>query len=198
MSSGCSSCSPSAFGSPAFGYQATQVGAIRARSSTNDRISAAPLHPRTILLGKSLSVLVYGAASLGTVIVITSLLFGADWGNPLGAAAIGLTMVVAVVALTALVISIARTERQAEGLASIVVFGLALLGGNFVTISAAPPLMRRLALFTPNGWALRGFVDLSTGARGAKVVIQPVIGMLVFSACVAVVALFASRRTATR
>ena len=39
VSSGCSSCSPSAFGRPAFGWHATHVGAIAARSSTKGRIS---------------------------------------------------------------------------------------------------------------------------------------------------------------
>ena len=101
-------------------------------------------------------------------------------------------------ALTAFVIAVSRTDRQAEGLSAIIVFALALLGGNFVSISSAPPLMRRLALFTPNGWALRGFVDLTTGARGAGVVVQPVLAMLAFSAVVGGVAVALARRVAIR
>ncbi len=42
MSSGCSSCSPNSFGSPAFGWQETYVGATRASCSRNGRISVAP------------------------------------------------------------------------------------------------------------------------------------------------------------
>jgi ABC-2 type transport system permease protein len=163
-----------------------------------DRIAAAPVRASSLLFGKALSVLAYGIASLATVLVVTSVFFGAEWGNPVSVAALSLAMVIAVVALTALVIALARTDRQAEGLSSIVVFGLALLGGNFVSISAAPPLMRRLALFTPNGWALRGFVDLTTGARGAGVVVQPVVAMLTFATVVGVGATLLSRRLIVR
>ena len=152
----------------------------------------------SLLLGKVLSVFVYGVVSLGTVLIVTSVFFGAYWGNPLAAISICVAMVVAVVALTALVIVFARTERQAEGLASVVVFGLALLGGNFVSISAAPPVLRRLALLTPNGWALRGFVDLTTGATGARVVVQPVVAILGFTAAVAVICATQARRWAAR
>lgn len=163
-----------------------------------DRIAAAPVRSTSLLFGKALSVFAYGVASLTTVLVFTSVFFGADWGNPLSVAALALAMVVAVVALTALVIALARTDRQAEGLSSVIIFGLALLGGNFVSISAAPPLMRRLALFTPNGWAMRGFVDLTTGARGAGVVVQPVLGMLAFSVIVGAGAVLLSRRLVIR
>ena len=163
-----------------------------------DRIAAAPVRPSALLFGKALSVFAYGVASLATVFLFTSLFFGANWGNPISVSFLSLGMIVSVVALTAFVIAVARTDRQAEGLSAIVVFTLALLGGNFVSISAAPPLMRRLALFTPNGWALRGFVDLTTGARGAGVVIQPVLAMLAFSVVVGGVALALARRVAIR
>ena len=166
------------------------------RDGMFDRIAAAPVRAGSLLLGKVLSVFVYGVVSLGTVLIVTSVFFGAYWGNPLAAAAICVTMVIAVVALTAMVVVLARTERQAEGYAAVVVFGLALLGGNFVSISAAPPLLRRLALLTPNGWALRGFVDLTTGATGAGVVIRPVVAILVFSAVVGGFAATRARRWA--
>ena len=45
-----------------------------------------------------------------------------------------------------------------------ITFILAILGGNFVSPGDLPDTLRRLALLTPNGWALRSFTDLSTGA----------------------------------
>ncbi len=44
--------------------------------------------------------------------------------------------------------------------------------------------MRRLALLTPNGWALRAFTDLGTGGGGFGTVLVPVAAMLAFSAVV--------------
>jgi ABC-2 type transport system permease protein len=165
---------------------------VEQRSGTLERITAAA-RPGQVLVGKALSVFVYGTASLATMALVTSLAFGADWGGPLLASALGLSMVSAVVALTALVIVVSRTERQAEGIASIVVFGLALLGGNFVFVSAAPALLRRLALFTPNGWALRGFVDLATGPHRWSAVALPVASIWAFTAVVATTTMVLAR-----
>lgn len=153
-----------------------------------ERMRAAPVRPVEILAGKALSVFVYGLVSLATIALVTSLAFGADWGSPAAAAALCVALSICVVALTALVIGLARTQRQAEAIASIVVFGLALLGGNFVFIGAAPPLMRTLALGTPNGWALRAFTDLSTSGGGLGAVALPLAAILGFSAVVGVVA----------
>jgi ABC-2 type transport system permease protein len=159
-----------------------------------ERIRAAPVRPLEILAGKAMSVLVYGVASLGTVAVITSAAFGANWGAPAAAALLGLAMVVAVVCVTALVMCIARTQRQAEGISSIAVFGLALLGGNFIFLSSSPPVMRTVALFTPNGWAMRGFTDLSRIGGGLGTVAEPVLAILSFSVVAGSAAALLARR----
>ncbi|MDI2129514.1 ABC transporter permease [Yinghuangia seranimata] len=159
------------------------------QQGTLDRISAAPIGSGTVLLGKSLSTFVYSLVSLGTVTTVSWLVFGARWADPFGVAVLCAAMAVAVVCLTTLVTVLARTERQAEGIASIIVFALALLGGNFVYASASPPALRRLALFTPNGWALRGFTDLGTGIGGWSAVAAPLAGIAVFSAATAVLTL---------
>jgi ABC-2 type transport system permease protein len=164
------------------------------REGTLDRMTVAPISPAAILAGKALSVFVYGTLSLATMAIVTSALFGASWGPTPAAALLCVVMALSVVALTALVITLARTERQAEGFASIIVFGLALLGGNFVLVSSAPPIMRKLALFTPNGWALRGFTDLATNA-GPGAVVKPVLAILAITAVVGSVAASLARRT---
>jgi ABC-2 type transport system permease protein len=112
-------------------------------------------------------------------------------------AAVILAMVVAIVALTALVIAATRTEQQAEGLASILTFTLALLGGNFIFVATAPEAMRRAALLTPNGWAMRGITDLSTGAAATSVLV-PIAAILGFAAVTATGAAIASRRSPAR
>ncbi|MFJ9007810.1 ABC transporter permease [Streptomyces canus] len=154
---------------------------------TLDRIAAAPVGRGALPLGKSLSTFVYSLAGLASVTLVSWLAFGARWADPVGVAALSVAMAVCVVCLTALVIALVRTEQQAQGLASILVFALVLLGGNFVFASGTTPTIRRLALFTPNGWALHGFTDLGTGMRGWDAVGAPLLGIAAFSAVVAVV-----------
>ena len=162
-----------------------------------ERIRAAPVRPVEILAGKALSVLVYGGLSLLVVGVVTSAAFGADWGPVLPAMVLGAVVVLAVVCLTAFVIGVSCTQRLAEGISSIIVFGLSLLGGNFFFLSQAPSAMKRLALLTPNGWALRGFTDLATIGGGFGTIAEPVLGILAFSAVVAAVAVILAPRAVT-
>jgi ABC-2 type transport system permease protein len=158
-----------------------------------ERMRAAPVRPLEILLGKALSVFVFGTVSLLTVAAITSAGFGADWGGAAGMV-VCLAVVATVVCLTALVIGVARTQRQAEGMSSAIVFGLAILGGNFVFLSTAPSVMRRLALVTPNGWAMRAFTDLSTVGGGFRTAATPVLAILGWAVAVGAVAAVVGRR----
>lgn len=159
-----------------------------------ERMRAAPVRPVEILVGKAMSVFAYGVVSLATIGIVTTAAFGADWGDPLPAVLLGLALVFSVVCLTALVIGIARTQRQAEGIASIIVFALALLGGDFFFISSAPSTLKHLALLTPNGWAIRGFTDLATVGGGFATIVEPVEAILVISAVVGALSLSLARR----
>ena len=161
-----------------------------------ERMRAAPVRPVDILAGKSLSVLAFGLTSLLVIAVVTTGAFGARWGSPLAVLVVCAAFVLSVVALTALVMVAARTKRQAEGISSAVVFGLALVGGNFVFVSQSPAVMQRIALFTPNGWALRAFTDLSTTGGGLGAALVPVLGILGFTAAVGVLVAALARRSA--
>ena len=163
-----------------------------------ERMLAAPVRPISVLLGKVVSTFAFGAVSLAVIIATTTVVFGADWGDPLAAALLSVAMLLAVTATTALVIVMARTQRQAEGIASFVIFGFALLGGNFVLVSSVPAVMQRLALLTPNGWVLRGYTDLATTGGGLSVVGTPIAAILAYTAVVATVVVARAPRALRR
>jgi ABC-2 type transport system permease protein len=112
--------------------------------------------------------------------------------------ALCVAMAAAVTALTALVSTIARTQRQADAVGSMVTFGLTMLGGNFVFAGAAPEVLRQMALLTPNGWALRGFTDLASGSPALASTVMPVVVIVGFSVVVGGVALVLGRRVVVR
>lgn len=178
-----------AIGFGARGYFLERTG------GTMERLAAAPISPAAVMVGKSLATFVYGVSSLGTVAAVTSLVFGAQWGPLPAVVALVLALGLTLVGLTALVIAVARSERQAEGFASILTFGLVLLGGNFIFISAAPPMVRTLSLLTPNGWALRAFTDLAGGADWTAAV-TPLLVILAFAAVTTALAFALLRRVA--
>jgi ABC-2 type transport system permease protein len=158
-----------------------------------DRIAAAPVRPAEIILGKVLAVVVFGLASMATLLIATSIFFGADWGDPLSVALLSIAIVLAIGALSALLMTLGRTDRQVAGYAAIITFGLALLGGNFISLAQSGPLLRKLALLTPNGWALRGFVDQTTGAAGLSHALEPIGAILLITVVIAVVAAIRAR-----
>jgi ABC-2 type transport system permease protein len=141
------------------------------RQRTLARLHAAPISPWSILLGKSLSVLALAAASFAVMWAVTTLVFGATWGDPLGVAVLSLAVVLAATGVTALIATFARTDQQVDGWTSIVVFTFALLGGNFSNLSDLPPALQEISKLTPNGWAMRGYVDLASGLQLSDVLV---------------------------
>lgn len=171
---------------------------LELRQGTLDRMAAAPVRPGAVLAGKALSVFAYALSSMLTVSLFAATLFGASWGSPLGVVALCVAMSAAVVSLAAFVMSVARTERQADTLSSALTFTLALVGGNFVFLGGAPEVLRRMAAVTPNGLALRGFTDLATGAPAGEALARPLLGIAAFTIVVAAASLAAGRRAVVR
>lgn len=150
-----------------FVFFAAQFGVVgllaERRTGTLARILASPVAPSTILLGKVLVSLVLAAVSMTVIVVATSLLLGASWGDPLAVAGLVLAAAVAATGIATLVVGFARTEEQAGGAVAIVALTLAVLGGSFFPISQAPEGLATLSLITPHAWFIRGVNDLAAG-----------------------------------
>jgi ABC-2 type transport system permease protein len=167
---------------------------VERRQGTLRRLLASAAPPGAVIAGKALAAFVLGVTSVLVMWVATTLVFGADWGDPLAVVALTTSSVLAAIGITALVVTLARTDEQADGYASLVVFTLALLGGNFIYIAQLPDLLQRLSLLTPNGWALRGFVDLVADGGGLATVAAPVAVTAAFGVATGLVALVRARR----
>ncbi len=154
---------------------------------TLPRVRAAPITDASIFVGKTSAVVLLGLASLVIVWLVTTLVFGADWGQPAAVLSVIVGVVVAIAGVSILVTGAARTDAQADGLTAMVAFGLALLGGNFVQPGAMPDAMERLALFTPNGLALRAFTQIGAADAGVAAVAPTVAALVVFGVAVGAV-----------
>ena len=164
------------------------------REGTMRRLLATAAPPGGVLAGKALAAFTLGTASMLVMWLATTLVFGADWGDPLAVVALTVSSVLSAIGITALVITLAKTDEQAEGYSSLVVFTLALLGGNFIYLAQLPELLQRAALLTPNGWALRGFVDLVADDGGLATVALPVAVTLSVGLVTGALALYRARR----
>jgi ABC-2 type transport system permease protein len=164
-----------------------------------DRVRAAPVRDATILGGKAASVVIIAVVTLGVIWGVTGVALGADWGDPLGVAVLIVAVALAIAGISGLVAAVARTENTADTVAAFVAFVFALIGGNFVPPGAMPEVLQRLSLFTPNGWALQGFAELSVGGGTAPDVIPHVAVLLAWAGvCGAVAAVLLPRRIGAR
>jgi ABC-2 type transport system permease protein len=160
-----------------------------------DRVRAAPVRDAAILSGKAASVIAIAIVSFGVIWAVTLVALGADWGDPLGVALLIVAVSLAVAGVSGLVAAVARTENTADTLATFVAFVFALIGGNFIPPGQLPDVLRRLSLFTPNGWAVQGFAELSVGGGTAADVVLHVAVLLAWAAvCGAVAAVLLPRR----
>ena len=150
-----------------FVFFAAQFGVVgllaERRTGTLARMLASPVAPSTILFGKVLVSLVLATVSMGVMVVATSLLLGASWGDPIAVSALILAAAVAATGIATLVVGFARTEEQAGGAVAIVALSLAVLGGSFFPISQAPESLAILSVITPHAWFIRGINDLAAG-----------------------------------
>ncbi|TVR22853.1 MAG: ABC transporter permease [Ilumatobacter sp.] len=151
---------------------------VERREGTLARIRAAPITDRAVLAGVTASVVVLGLVSFAVVWLVTAVVFGADWGEPLPVAVVIIATVLAVAGISTLVTGLARTEAQADGASSVLAFGFALIGGGFLSPGDLPDLLARVALITPNRWALDAFAELGAGASGVSAVATPVAVLL--------------------
>ncbi len=163
------------------------------RDGTMARLATAPIPAWAPLGAKALTALIVGITSMGMLVVATTVVVGADWGDPLGVALLVVAAVLAATGLVGLVASFARTPEAASSALGVVGTVLGALGGSFFPLRDVGALEAVSAL-TPHHWFLQGLTRLSGGAPPADV-LDSVAVLLVLAAVTAGLAVVRLRRT---
>jgi ABC-2 type transport system permease protein len=175
-----------------FLFFTVQFGVTSLLEERNDgtlaRLLAAPIPRPSILGGKLLTSFLLGVISMLVLVVATSLLFGASWGNPAGVAVLIVAAILAATGIMALIATLARSSEQASNWQSVVAVILGLLGGTFFPIAQSPGILSRLTFVAPQAWFLRGLGDLRGGSISA--VWEPALAMLAFAVVAGGIAVF--------
>lgn len=162
-----------------FTVQSGVTGILEERTAgTLARLLTSPIPKWTILVGKMFSAFVVGLLSMLVLMVATTLLVDADWGDPLGVALLTLAAILAALGIVALIGGFARSAEQAAGIGTMVGVILGFLGGTFFDVSQAGGIISDLRFISPHGWFMRGLADLQAG--DLSVVVVPVLAMLAF------------------
>ena len=162
------------------------------REGTLPRMLAAPVTAGQVLGGKVGGIFLGGFMQLSALILLTTLLFQLNWGNPL---IVLLLVVAAALAATGwglLIAAAAANAGQVTSLGMAVTLLFGILGGSFVPLENAWPALDALSRITPNRWALDGFVALASGESSA--VLMPIAALLVMAVVLFAVAALIFRR----
>ena len=144
------------------------------REGTLPRLVAAPIGPWAIVLGKAIGSFALGIVAMTVLVLASTFLLGAEWGDPFGVALLVLGAVTAAMGITALITTLARTEEQAGGWNSIVAVTMAILGGAFFNLSQGPEILSRLSFLTPHAWFLGGLDILAAPSATVADIAVPV------------------------
>jgi len=124
------------------------------------RIVMAPVSPMSVVMGGVVYLVTGLLALLVALAVIGAIIFRIQLRDPVSLVAIGLGFAVFAAGLHLLSGSLARSDRSAGFVGSVVVLVLSLVGGTFVPAETYPPFMRAVAALVPNGAAQQGFIDV--------------------------------------
>jgi len=141
------------------------------------RMLSTPTSTGVILMGEAAGR--FGVAMVQGVYIMvgTLLIFGVNWGDPLGAAAVVILFALVGSGAAMLSGSIFQNEQQAGGLGVLLGIGLAAIGGAMVPIELFPDTMQTIARFTPHAWAIDAFAEL-VRRDGGLLDILPQLGVL--------------------
>ncbi len=147
------------------------------------RLLAHPLSPRALLAGEALGRIGVALVQGIYIVVGTALLFGVNWGSPVGTGLVLLAFAAAAAGAGLLLGSVARSQQQAGAIGVGLGLGLAAIGGSMLPLELMPDAVRAVADVVPHSWAYEAFADLVRGDGGVGDVL-PEVGVLFAMAAV--------------
>jgi ABC-2 type transport system permease protein len=147
------------------------------RLGLSRRMLATPTSPATVITGETLGRVLISCVQAFVIILGSALLFGVNWGEPAGVAAVVVVFALVAAGAGVFVGTLFRNEQQATGISLLLGLGLGALGGCMVPLEVFTPTMRQVAHITPQAWGNDAFAKLV--GHGASITgILPQLGVL--------------------
>lgn len=135
------------------------------RNGTLQRMLVAPVSSAQVLGGKFTGIYLTAVAQMAIVIGGTSLLFGLQWGDALGAVLLILAAAFGATGWGVLMAALFKTPAQISISGTVIMLLFSVLGGSFFDLTMLPDWVSVLNKITPNAWMIEGFHILALGGR---------------------------------
>jgi ABC-2 type transport system permease protein len=131
-----------------------------------ERVTAAPVRTRDIVLGETLTYLAVGLLQSLLIVGIGATVFGVHWGDPLAATALILVWALVGTGTGVLAGTLFRTPEQAGAIGPAIGIAFGMLGGTMWPLGIVPPVMRTIGHLTPHAWAVDGWIEILSRGGG--------------------------------
>ncbi|MCP5528428.1 MAG: ABC transporter permease [Verrucomicrobiales bacterium] len=141
------------------------------RMRTLDRYRTMRISLLPLLLAKMLHA--FAVMLVGALILFggASLIFGFAWREPLRLAALVAAYVLCAAGCMTLLAALARSEKRADAMNTMIVFAMAFTGGSMFPLNVLPAFIQRtLSPVMPNYWLIRGAHQLEQGGPDGLVI----------------------------
>ena len=136
------------------------------RLGIHARMLAAPVTPRSIVAGESLSYLGIALAQSAIIVAVGVGVFGVRWGDPLAAAAVVTVWALVGTGTGMLAGTLFRTPEQAAATGTMVGIAAGMLGGAMWPLEIVGPVMRAAGHLVPHAWAIDAWVEIMSRGGG--------------------------------
>jgi ABC-2 type transport system permease protein len=177
-------------------YTVTQGGrSILAErdEGTLPRMLTTPTSTAEVLGGKVLAIFITGLVQVSVLILVSSLLFGLRWGDPVGVFALVVAVSAAATGWGILLASFAKTTFQVSSIGSALMLLFGVLGGIFIPADSFSIPVRMVSRITPNSWAMDGFSTLAGDGRLVDLA-TPIGALFLMATALFAIAVVSSRR----
>jgi ABC-2 type transport system permease protein len=127
---------------------------------TLQRMLATPTPARAIVLGYAMTAFVVALVQATGLLVIGSLFFRVDWGDPAPVVILLVLLAVVGASMNLIMGTMARTPEQAVAVAVPLGIAMGMLGGCMWPLEVVTPGMRAIGHLTPNAWAMDAWIRL--------------------------------------
>lgn len=139
--------------------ESRRIGMIR-------RALAAPVRKRQVLAGEALSRFLVALAQSLLIILVSRLMFGVTWGDPLGVAAVVAVFCLIATGAAMLVGALVSAPQQAPAIGPPLGIVLGMLGGCLWPREVAGEVMTTIGYAFPHSWAMDALLRLTRPDAG--------------------------------
>lgn len=136
------------------------------RLGIHDRVLAGPVTARTIVAGETMSYFTVALGQALLIVLVGSVAFGVDWGDPWAAAALVVVWCLVGTGAGVLAGTVFRTPEQATAIGVTTGMAAGMLGGCMWPLEIVGDTMRTLGHLLPHAWAVDGWIEVLSRGGG--------------------------------